>query len=109
ARAMAVPLPAGTLTATISSLDDDYYLFQNPAADGGCTLTYTVPFASSQQIGMGVYDADGVRIDESEFPRSGPSQTLSVEWKAGDKRPATLWIAAFEEECTTYQVTCHSP
>jgi hypothetical protein len=113
----AVTLPDTTTTpttATISSLDPDYYIIPTPAANGSCVVTYTVPTTSTQQLNLEVDssgDQSDINYDDSPTMTSTTSTTatwtLTVTWTSSDT-PEYLDVSASAQECTTYTIQCTS-
>jgi hypothetical protein len=101
-------------TATISSLDDDYYTLPDSAQtlSGTCTVTYTVPTTSDQQLNIVVYDSQQTNIGDDGSPTqvssSGGMTTwqLAVDWSTSTYSAETLYVSAGEEACTQYTITC---
>jgi hypothetical protein len=101
-------------TATISSLDPDYYIIPNPSTNGSCTVVYTVPTTSTQQLNLEV-DSSGsqsdINYDDSPTMTSTTSTTatwtLTVNWTSEDS-PEYLDVSASAKDCTTYTISCTS-
>ncbi len=106
--ATAKAIPATATPATVTSGDDDYYLITGPGANGSCSVTYTVPAGSTQQLRVDVYDVGDNFINNDTSARSGATQTLSAAWTASDAVPYAVRVqASSATECTSYTITCH--
>jgi len=104
--ATAVALPGNTQSsATVSSLDGDDYLVHTAAPTGSCTVSYTVPQGSTQQLQLDLYDATGSDFSSDHTARTSTSQTLTVSWGASSA-PAVLGVTASIQDCTPYTVSC---
>ncbi len=104
--ATAKNLPSGSHTATIAQSDEDYYAL-SAGSTGSCTVTYTVPSGSAQQLSLYLYDSTQGYINDDSTARSGNSQTLTVNWTNTNAVPAYVDVSASEEECTSYTISCN--
>jgi len=103
-------------TATVTSLDPDYYAL--PAAsqtvNGTCTVTYTIPTTSTQQLNIEVYDSTGDDNGYDDSPTMTASTsttntwTLTVNWTATTYPTTELNVTASQQDCTTYTISCTS-
>ena len=104
--ATAAALPSTATTATISGLDEDFYVINSPSTNGSCSVSYTVAAGSTQQLSIEVDDIGDHYIDNMDTSRSTTSQTLTVSWTSTDS-PYSLHVTASAQECTTYTITCN--
>lgn len=104
--ATAKTLPSGTQNATITSSDDDYYRL-SAGSSGTCTVTYTVPANSAQQLSLTLYDSNQGYITDDSTKRTGNTQTLTTSWTNSNAVPAYVNVSASEKECTSYTISCN--
>ncbi|MGH7272114.1 MAG: hypothetical protein ACREJ3_16915, partial [Polyangiaceae bacterium] len=104
--ATAKAIPATATIATVTNNDDDWYTITGPGTNGSCTVTYTVPTGSTQQLNVVVVDSSSGYINEDTTARSGSTQTLTASWVSTDA-PYAVHVSASQQECTQYTITCH--
>ena len=107
--ATAATLPGATAeNATITSLDDDFYLIAS-ATSGSCTVTYTVPQGVTQQLELTLYDVNQSTVTYDDTARSALTQTLTASWTSQSAVPvyANVHATGQGSVCTSYTINCN--
>jgi hypothetical protein len=104
-RSHAFNLPIDAQSATITSLDDDFYLMQGATQ---CIISYSAPAGSLQNIDVELLDQSGTVIRKDTTARTGPTETIRIDTTApgGTAIPRFLHLFASRQECTSYTINC---
>ena len=97
----------GTHEATISDLDKDYYVIDEPGKRGTCTVEYTAD--TGEDMSLFLFEDGNLKpISEHHEDKIGDKEVMEVSWGPSAARPLTLWLNAADKRCTNYTIRCES-